>query len=111
MENGQIKIIRQYHIKSPIDGLIRRWADANVFLEGNPANLRLMDENNHAYCFHKKIENGIVCVLIDTLDRQVRVEAWIMDEIRYGSHTADTVCRLFEMLDSTYKTDLINKRI
>ncbi len=69
-----------------------------------------MDENNHAYCFHKKIESGIACVLIDVLDRQVRVEAWIMDEIKCESHTADSVCRLFDMLDSTHKTGLINKR-
>jgi hypothetical protein len=94
----QIKVIRQFHIKKSADKLIQRWAKTNAFLEGNPAGQHLMNENNHAYCFYKRIESGTLCVLIDTLDQEMRVEAWVMDEIRSENHTAKVIYQLFDLL-------------
>ena len=95
----KMKMIRQFHIEKPVDHQIRLWAKAEGFKEGNPAGQQLMDEDNHAYCFHKPIDASTVCVLIDTLDREIRIEAWVLDEMRHGSRTTEPIGHLLDLLE------------
>ena len=99
MEKGELKIIRQFEIDRTVDHMIQRWARSKGFVEGNPPGPKLMDENNHAYCFYKQVNESTVCVMIDTLDQQMRLEAWIVDQIRSGGYAADMIFQLIDLLN------------
>ena len=95
---GKSKIIRRFKLIKSVDRQIQKWAKMNGFTEGNPTGQHLMDENNHAYCYYKKIDRKMICVVVDTLDQMIQVETWMMDEIRSEHDYVYEVMRLFEVL-------------
>ena len=95
----RLKIVRQFPQKLPIDRLVQNWARAEGFKSGNPSGAFLMDENNHAYCFHKSLKEAVMCVLIDSLDDCVRIEAWKVDMLLNKKNEMKSISHLLDMLE------------
>ncbi len=100
-ETAALKITHTLNIPKKCDMKIQRWATKSGYLSGNPLNSRLMDENMYVYCFYKRFGHAVACVGINILDEEIRIEAWMVDEISEARELKASIDGLMNTLSPT----------